>query len=350
MAGTTNNNNNSDDGAREAERRPGRSRRGLLAGAAAGLGALAAEAIAPAQPAQAALANPPVLLGTDNTVATARTGIFTTNNSEWAQLADPGDAGLGSLGVYAHGQDRGVYADVGGSNGTGVIALGGGDGVHGIGGGNGVGVSGIGGGVGVEGLGGGSSAGVIGTGGASGGGGVIANGGSTRPVVTALGQGVVGNAALAAAGVTGTGGPSDGTGVVGTGGGSNGVGVFATGSGAGDGVRGNASTGNGVHGAATAATGVGVLAENFAGGTAFEATGPAVFRRSGILTVAAGSSKGTVTGVALTAASLVLATSQQNLSGVYVRCAVPNVAGSSFTINLSKAPSASATVAWFIVN
>ena len=57
-----------------------------------------------------------------------------------------------------------------------------------------------------------------------------------------------------------------------------------------------------------------------------------------------------MTGVALTAASLVLATLQQNLSGVYVRSGVPNVAGNSFTINLSKAPSASAKVARFIVN
>jgi hypothetical protein len=66
--------------------------------------------------------------------------------------------------------------------------------------------------------------------------------------------------------------------------------------------------------------------------------------------VFAGSAKGTVTGVALTTASLVLATLQQNLSGVYVRSAVPNVADSSFTINLSKAPSATANVAWFVVN
>jgi hypothetical protein len=36
--------------------------------------------------------------------------------------------------------------------------------------------------------------------------------------------------------------------------------------------------------------------------------------------------------------------------GIYVRSAVPNVAGSSFTVNLSKAVTASATVAWFIVN
>ena len=66
--------------------------------------------------------------------------------------------------------------------------------------------------------------------------------------------------------------------------------------------------------------------------------------------MAAGSSSGTVTGVALGAASLVLATLQQNLSGVYVRSAVPNVPGSSFTIHLSKAVSASAKVAWFVVN
>jgi hypothetical protein len=105
-----------------------------------------------------------------------------------------------------------------------------------------------------------------------------------------------------------------------------------------------------VHGKATAAAGVGVLAENTAGGTALKAAGPAVFSRSGILTVAAGKSSGTVTGVALSAASLVLATLQQNLSGVYVRSAVPNVPGSSFTVHLSKAVTASAAVAWFVVN
>jgi hypothetical protein len=87
-----------------------------------------------------------------------------------------------------------------------------------------------------------------------------------------------------------------------------------------------------------------------AGGPALKAAGPAVFSRSGILTVAAGKSSGTVTGVALSAASLVLATVQQNLSGVYVRGAVPNTAGSSFTLYLSKAPSAGAKVAWFVVN
>ena len=55
-------------------------------------------------------------------------------------------------------------------------------------------------------------------------------------------------------------------------------------------------------------------------------------------------------GVAQTAASLVLATLQQNLSGIYVRAAVPNTCGRSFTVNLSKAPTASAKVAWFVFN
>ena len=55
-------------------------------------------------------------------------------------------------------------------------------------------------------------------------------------------------------------------------------------------------------------------------------------------------------GVALTAASLVLATVQQNLSGLYVRAAVPNITASSFTVYLSKTASASTQVAWFVVN
>jgi len=101
---------------------------------------------------------------------------------------------------------------------------------------------------------------------------------------------------------------------------------------------------------AKAAGGIGVLAENTAGGTALKAAGPAVFSRSGILTVAAGKSSATQAGVALTAASLVLATLQQDRSGVWVRSAVPDVAASSFTIHLSKAVTASARVAWFVVN
>jgi hypothetical protein len=98
------------------------------------------------------------------------------------------------------------------------------------------------------------------------------------------------------------------------------------------------------------ASGTGVLAENTAGGTALQVAGPAACSRSGVLTVAAAKTSATQAGVALGSASLVLATLQQNLSGVYVRAAVPNVSGGSFTVYLSKAPTATAKVAWFVVN
>ena len=110
----------SNDQAHSPAARPGRTLRGLLVGAAGALGVLTAETVANAQP--AAASNPPVLLGTDNTGATTRTGIFTTNNNEWAQLADPGNAGKGSLGVYAHGQTYGEYADTGGTAATATVS------------------------------------------------------------------------------------------------------------------------------------------------------------------------------------------------------------------------------------
>ena len=99
-----------------------------------------------------------------------------------------------------------------------------------------------------------------------------------------------------------------------------------------------------------------MLAENTADGTALRASGTAsfagttAFSRSGVLTVAAGSSSATKTGVALTSASLVLATLQQDRAGVWVRSAVPNVAARSFSVHLSKAVAAITKVAWFVVN
>ena len=145
--------------------------------------------------------------------------------------------------------------------------------------------------------------------------------------------------------------------------GSDGLVCTATGAGtalggisdSGDGVGGTSTTGAGIHGVSSSGIGVkgectagtGVLA---AGATALSVQGPAVFSRSGTLTVAAGKASGTVTGVALSAASLVLATLQQDRAGVWVRSAVPNVSGSSFTVHLSKAVTASITVTWFVVN
>ncbi len=124
----------------------------------------------------------------------------------------------------------------------------------------------------------------------------------------------------------------------------------AGGSSSDDGVLGTALGGSGRHGKAKAARGVGVLAENTAGGTALKASGRAVFSTNGVLTLAAGSSKATKKAVALTAASLVLATLQQDVPGTWVRAAVPNVQGRSFTVYLSKAVSARTKVAWFVVN
>jgi hypothetical protein len=122
-----------------------------------------------------------------------------------------------------------------------------------------------------------------------------------------------------------------------------------------DGVGGTSSSGTGVHGVSSTGTGVrgeggsgtGVLAT---GATALSVQGPAVFSRSGMLTVAAGKSSATQAGVALTAASLVLATLQQHTTGVSVAAAVPNVSGSLFTVYLNKTVTAPVRVAWFIVN
>jgi hypothetical protein len=325
------------------------SRRGLLTGAAGALGVLAAESIATAQPA-AAVTFPPVLFGADNSGATTATTLSTTTGQS-ATLADPG-SGIGVLGTGTGnaagvtgggaGVGPGVSGFGGASNGPGVSGTGGknnGPGVMGTGGnsgGNGVEGFGTGNGGGVTGLGAGDGTGVTGQGGPNNGGGV-----------TGVGTGFQ-------LGVFGRGGPNGGPGVGGAGGtiggsgASNGVEGFAGNSG--DGVSGSSPTGNGVRGTATAAAGVGVLAENTAGGVAFQVTGPAVFSRSGILTVAAGKSSATKTGVALTGASLVLATLQHDQAGVYVRSAVPNVASSSFTLHLSKAVTRKANVAWFVVN
>lgn len=124
-----------------------------------------------------------------------------------------------------------------------------------------------------------------------------------------------------------------------------GLGVFGLSSSS-NGVKGRSHTGDGVHGESQ--YGTGVLAE---GATALKVQGPAVFSRSGILTVAAGHSSAKKAGIALERASLVLATIQGNLAGVHVQ-GVTLVAGSSgsFTIHLNKKVSKNVNVAWFAVN
>ena len=110
----------------------------------------------------------------------------------------------------------------------------------------------------------------------------------------------------------------------------------------------------GVFGQADSSTGVGVAAAAEApSGTALSVQGKAQFSRSGKATVAgtAASPKSSVvvTGVALTAKSLILVTEQKNVAGTWVRAAVPNVANSRFTLYLNKNVSVGFPVAWMVI-
>lgn len=356
-----------DDGTR-------RSRRTVLAGAAGALAVVAADTATRATPAQAANGDP-VLQGADNGPTTSRTMVFTANDVEFASLCDSNSHGKGSVGVFGHGFNAGVYGESdgigvqgvsfnkmgvsgvgGGANGIGVsgFASGNGVGVQGAGAGTGPGVAGLGGpngndlndaGAGVQGTGGGGGPGVSGQGGPDKGVGVHGTGGGRDAT------GVQGDGGASGIGVAGTGGPGTGNvGVLGAGNLDDGIGVWGTGQGTGAGVFGTCINGPAVHGKADSVTAIGMLAENTVGGVAFRARGTASFSRSGVLTIAAGKSAARKTGVALTSASLVLVTLQDNRPGVFVQSAVPNVSASSFTVHLSKTVTARTKVAWFVVN
>jgi hypothetical protein len=147
------------------------------------------------------------------------------------------------------------------------------------------------------------------------------------------------------------------------------AGVYAN-SGGGDGVWGNTSAAgfSGVVGvdnstgtsstgvAGFSAKGTGVLATS-ADGTALRVNGSAVFSTCGVATVASGGKAGskgsasavTVTGVELSASSLVLATAQGAIAGVAIEGVVVDVAAKSFTIHLTKALTTSLKIAWFVI-
>jgi hypothetical protein len=279
-----------------------RTRRQLLAGGTGALAAvLTAETLARPAPAAADNCNP-VVLGQDNT-ETRGTGITNTTGSSPVLLVT--STGSGDA-IIAQSPD-GVAVDGSSTTGFGgAFSAGSGIGVTGSSGGSGPGVRGVCiKGEGVYGQNGSKSSALTGV-----------NNGVHGVSDSSLGNGVLGENSGGGAGVAG----ASGTGVA---------------------VLGQSPNGTGVSG--TSANGTGVSAT---GQTALRVAGPAVFDRSGTLTISAGKASATQTGIApLTAASLVLATVQQNLSGVYVRAAVPNAAGDSFTVYLSKAPSVSAKVA-----
>lgn len=123
------------------------------------------------------------------------------------------------------------------------------------------------------------------------------------------------------------------------------------------GVSGRSTIGRAVYGSSdsgtagyfTATSGRGVYASS-GSGTALDVSGVAKFSRSGKLTIPAGSSSATKTGVALGSASLVLAVLQQNRTGIWVRAVVPDAAGDQFTVRLNDVVGADTIVAWFVVN
>jgi hypothetical protein len=83
---------------------------------------------------------------------------------------------------------------------------------------------------------------------------------------------------------------------------------------------------------------------------AIRADGVTQFRRSGKVTVKAGTASVTRTGLRVDPGTLVLATLQQDRPGLFVRSAVPSAAGNSFTVRLNKAVASDTKVGWFLVN
>jgi hypothetical protein len=185
----------------------------------------------------------------------------------------------------------------------------------------------------------------------------------TVGVTSATGIGVYGSASASAAppvyGKTGVIGQSDlgGTAIVGFTGAAAPVpppdtGIYGrsnTGGTNGRGLTGFCASGIGLLGQTN--TGVGVRAYSGTNtGMALRVSGKAAFDRSGKLTITAGHSSITLTGIPLTSASFILATLQTNVTGLSIQAAVTNPAGSRFTIYLNKAPSVNVSVAWLAVN
>jgi len=124
--------------------------------------------------------------------------------------------------------------------------------------------------------------------------------------------------------------------------GSDAAAVDGTNSGSGPGVRGEG--------------GIGVLAQAAGSGTALQVAGPAVFSRSGEVTIMFPAAAATIAVAGgLSAHALVLALLQSATPGVFVVSAVPNPATGTVTISLNKTPGTpvnpqTAMVAWFVVN
>jgi hypothetical protein len=126
-------------------------------------------------------------------------------------------------------------------------------------------------------------------------------------------------------------------------------GVYGQNDGAGFGVAGRAAGGVGILGDSANGAGVWASSQN---ATALKVSGKAQFSRSGVTTVAGTSAapKNSVrVSLPITAKSMMTATLQKFVAGIYVVAAVPNVSGGYFTIYLSKAVTTSVgPIAWIV--
>jgi hypothetical protein len=108
-----------------------------------------------------------------------------------------------------------------------------------------------------------------------------------------------------------------------------------------------ASSGSATAISGSSTSGTGVKASSTSG-TALSVSGKAHFSRSGAATVSQGTTTKTVNVSGMQSTSLVLATLQTSITGVYVAAAVP--ASGKFTVHLNKATPAAAKFAWFVLN
>ena len=295
-------------------------------------------------------------------------------------FSQSGTAGNTGAGLWAEGQTSGgdgIYALAHGGGGRAIYAenTAAGDAVHAVedgagnavfgtaASGNGVhGVSGNVNGYGVQGENTGGGTGVYGSTSSNGRVGVWGqNSGSAGSAPGVQGDGITG--VVGNGSVTGVAGVSAGDGVVGTANGT-GAGVHGVGHG-GSAVRAedksSGITANGLLATSSAGTavnastnsGTAVTAEvQGPGGIALYVQGRAVYSNCGVATIAGapGATKLSVTvkGAALSANSIVLATLQANVSGVFVASAVPHVGAKTITINLNKAVAQNVKVGWFV--
>ena len=314
-----------------------RSRRSLLAGAAAGLAGAAALAVGRAAPASAADTDPDAVHKNVNNPTNASTSITCSGSTAIRAISNSGGANR-----------SGVFASASGTGSRGVTGVG----VFGV-----LGQSGGPQGHGVHGL-------------ATGTNGIAVFGEATSPSGAAMGA-VGRSKSPGGVGVQGVNLATSGN-ALGVGGrttsptGRGVFGVHDTTSGVGAGVEGatKSTTGVGVFGHADAATGgIGVAGQattpsafagsfqGSGGAIALQAAGPVQFTTAGIATIGSGNSSVTVTpGVAINATSKVLCMLMSDPGGTTTIQRVNKNSGTTFQIILTAAATGSCDVAYFVIS